>query len=56
MKMGLSSSKLWPGLGKPEGARHEAQGCRKTFFVWGSPGSVADSGAFGSGGGCIQWP
>jgi len=34
--MGLSSSKLWPGLGKPEGARHEAQGCRKTFLCVGA--------------------
>ena len=36
MKMGLPSSKLWPDLGKPEHAHHQAQSCYKTFL--GQPG------------------
>lgn len=54
MKMGLSSSKLWPDLGKPEGAHHQAQSCHKTFL--GQPGLCCRFGGLESVEGFISGP
>ena len=49
MKMGLSSSKLWPDLSKPEGAHHQAQSCHKTLL--GQPGLCCRFRGLGQWGG-----
>ena len=54
MKMGLSSSKLWPDLSKPEGAHHQAQSCHKTLL--GQPGLCCRFRGLGRWRGFIKRP